>query len=228
MRRCKSGESAAKDLINNKTLLIFDVDGTIADSSPVHATAFNEVLAAWGISVDYGDIAGLATEATFCRVLAGANVPFDAAKIERLARDKREAARRLLPLTLGFVPGAEQFLRFARPRFRMAVWSSGSRQTIKMTLRQLSVDQMFDMIVAREDVARSKPAPDGLLLILRALGVPAQQALVFEDAAPGIEASIRGGVDVVHVAEGNEPPIAGAILRSDWPRLLGIFQEALR
>src|SRR5690606_17680945 len=147
--------------------------------------AFNEVLAAWGISVNYGDIAGLATEAAFRRVLAGAEVPFDIGRIERLTRDKREAARRLLPLTLGFVPGAEEFLHFARPRFRMAAWSSGSRATIEMTLRQLSVDHMFDLIITRDDVTRPKPEPDGLLLILRALGVPARQALVFEDAAPG-------------------------------------------
>ena len=211
--------------MDGKTLLIFDVDGTLADTSLIHEAAFNEIMAPWKVTVNYGVIAGMTTEAALRLLLEGAGSAFTRADIEELAQQKRNVARRLLPQT-GFVPGAGEFLCFAQRHYRMAACSSGSRPTVDMTLRHLGIDRMFDMIVTCEDVVLPKPEPDGLLLILRTLGVPVQEALVFEDAVAGVEASLRGGVDVIQISPTNDlPPITGAIQRSDWPRLLMAFQE---
>jgi len=212
--------------LTGKALLIFDVDGTIADTSPVHAAAFNEALAPLNLSIDYDVVAGMTTESAFQLILEEEGYIFTIADIERLSACKRSTARRLLSQSVDFMPGAGEFLHFARQRYRMAVCSSGSRDTVNATLQHLKISDMFDIVVTREDVTRPKPDPAGITLILRALGVDAQQAILFEDTAIGVGAGLNAGVDVVQISQATEePPVSGVLLRSAWPQLLASLRE---
>lgn len=214
------------DRLAGKTLLIFDVDGTIANTSPIHARAFNEVLVPWGLSVDYETVAGMTTDSAFRLILTKAAVSFSSTDIADLVEKKRNAARRLLPDAISFIPGAGEFLRFAHKRYALAVFSLGSRKTVEMTLQFLGIDRIFELIVTSEDVSRPKPHPNGILLILKTLGTPARQALMFEDTAIGAEAGINGGVDVIQISSSmNIPSIPGVLWQSDWPKLLSAFKK---
>lgn len=181
-----------------KKLLIFDFDGTIADSSPLHEAAFKAVLEPLGITVDYPKLAGRATRdaVRLCYALAGQDVP-DEATVERLAARKQSLGRELIAVQLEALPAAAALLDWARPRFPLALVSSGSRATIELSLDRLGRADWFAPIITADEVILAKPDPQGFLMALDHAGVSPEAALVFEDAESGFEAARRAGIDWV-------------------------------
>lgn len=181
-----------------KTLLIFDFDGTIADSSPLHEQAFRTVLEPLGVAVDYPRIAGRSTADAIraCFEQAGWPVPV-AAELGVLAARKQALGRELIRDRLQPLPAADALLRWARGRFRLALVTSGSRATIELSIERLGYSGWFDPLITADDVATAKPEPEGFLLALRESGVEPAQALIFEDSETGFAAARRSGVDYV-------------------------------
>lgn len=213
-------------ILERKSLLIFDLDGTIADTGPLHEKAFKEVFAPWAIEVDYAAIAGMATETAVTRVLDGAGVKVSSAEIARLVREKRVVARRLIERELSFVSGADAFIRCVRRKYRLAVCSSGSTGTVQLTIAKLGLKDAFDMLVTAEDVVAHKPEPDGFLLVMRTLGLAPEQTLVFEDSASGVEAAVRAGLEVIRISSANDVPRnTGAVVQANWSDMLAASRE---
>jgi sugar-phosphatase len=184
-------------LLAGKSALIFDFDGTIAETTPLHARAFEETLAPFGVAVDYPSIAGLKTQDAIVRCLrmeGRCEADFD---LPSLVAEKQRRARALIAEELKAVRNVEAFLVRARSRFRMAVVTSGSRGTVTLALPKLGYEDWFDPIVCAEDVAQTKPAPDGFLKALAAMPARPEQALVFEDTVSGFEAARAAGLAVV-------------------------------
>lgn len=193
-----------------KLLLIFDFDGTIADSSPLHEQAFREVLRPHEIEVDYPRIAGRATRDAMrlCYTLSGKAEP-EAGLLNDLVEQKQRRGRELLSSSLMAFPAAEALLNWARPRFRLALVSSGSRATIDISLAKLGMSDWFEYLITADDVSAAKPDPQGFLMALNRTGVEADAALIFEDAESGFEAARRAGVDVVDARQLAELVIEG-------------------
>jgi HAD superfamily hydrolase (TIGR01509 family) len=184
-------------LLAGKSALIFDFDGTVAETTPLHARAFEETLAPFGFAVDYRSIAGLKTQDAIVRCLRAegrCETDFDLAA---LVAEKQRRARALIAEELKPIPAMEAFLVWARSRFRMAVVTSGSHSTVTLALRKLGYQDWFEPIVCADDVARAKPAPDGFLKALAAMQERPEQALVFEDSQAGFEAARVAGLAVV-------------------------------
>lgn len=184
-------------LLAGKSALIFDFDGTIAETTPLHARAFEETLAPFGFAVDYLSIAGLKTQDAIVRCLRAegrCEADFD---LPALIAEKQRRARALIAEELKPIPGVEAFLVWARSRFRKAVVTSGSHAAVTVALRKLGNEDWFDPIVCPEDVARAKPAPDGFLKALASMRARPEQALVFEDSQSGFEAARVAGLAVV-------------------------------
>src|SRR3954454_2658246 len=95
---------AAADLLSRKRLLIFDLDGTLVDSSPLHARAFQETFAPHGVAVDYNAIAGMTTAAAVDKLAAG--LALDEGERNRLVGEKRDRALRMLETELSAIEGA--------------------------------------------------------------------------------------------------------------------------
>jgi sugar-phosphatase len=188
------GEGLAA-LLSDKRLLIFDFDGTIADSSPLHEAAFRAVLEPLGIAVDYPRLAGRSTRDAVRLSFALNRQPEpDAALVEDLAQRKQELGRELIGAGLSALPAAEALLRWVRPRFPLALVTSGSRATIEISLGRLGMADWFAPVITADDVTQAKPDPQGFLLALDRSQVPASAALVFEDAESGFEAARRAGI----------------------------------
>ena len=188
-----------RSLFAGRTSLIFDFDGTIAETGPLHARAFEETLAPLGVAAHYSTIAGLKTQEAILRCLrteGRSEADFD---LVALVAEKQQRVRKLIAERLEPIAAVDAFLVWARSRFRMALVTSGSRGTVTLALRKLGYEGWFDPIVCAEDVARAKPAPDGLLKAVAALQVRPEQALVFEDTAFGFEAAHAAGLAVVDV-----------------------------
>ncbi len=197
-----------RKLLKGKKLMVFDFDGTLADTTPLHAAAFTEALALHGVKVDYSSIAGLKTTAAVrkCLVTAGLELPESA--VEKIVAHKQTLVRAMIASNLQAIAGLEEFLAWARARYRLSIATSGSRATVTLALSKLGYEGWFDPIVCAEDVEKSKPAPDCFLHVLRLTKTPGAEALIFEDSEAGFQAARSAGLDFVDVT------------RVTWPRWL--------
>ena len=170
--------------------LLFDMDGTLTDSDPFHHEAFVEFGKAYGVDID---------EATFLKYISGqANAlifknlfPHVATEDHpRLADEKEALFRRLIVGRLKPIDGLIDVLNWAKDqKVGLAVVSNAPRPNVSDMLSQLGVAEYFHTIVAGSEVERGKPDPLPYLTGLERLGVPADRAMAFEDAPPGIRAA---------------------------------------
>ena len=198
MRFMKSVASL-EDALRGKRLLIFDFDGTVADTTPLHSAAFSEVLTPLGIEVDYPSIAGLKTLDAMRQCVHGAGHVLDESALAVLVTAKQQTVRQKISHTLKPLPGVDAFLRWARPRYRLAMVTSGSRLTVSLALGKLGYTDWFNPLICADDVQQAKPDPEGFLAVMRITGVPLNEALIFEDSSAGVTAAENAGVDCFDV-----------------------------
>ena len=180
--------------------LIFDFDGTIVDSMPVHFLSWKATFAAFGASFSE----------TFFYDHAGFSL------IDVVKAYNREMGTRLSPSEVVAQKDANHlvYLDRTRPipvvvslieryhgRLPMAVATGNSRRLTEPLMAKLNLARFFDAVVFGEDVKNSKPHPDCFLEAARRIGVPPEKCEVFEDGAPGIEAAKRAGMQVVDIRE---------------------------
>lgn len=209
--------SPLADLLSRKRLLIFDLDGTLVDSSPHHARAFRETFAPHGIAVDYSRIAGMTTRAAVERLAADAGLVLAEGERDRLATEKRDRALAMIETHLEPIEGAVELVHAAQGRFALALCTSASRRGAEASLARVGLGGWFDPVITAEDVTRGKPHPEPFLRALAAHGVAPPAALVFEDADSGIAAAAAAGIDAVRIACG-----PGAV---GWPTVLAALGE---
>lgn len=188
--------------------LIFDVDGTLAETEEAHRAAFNAAFAAAGLNwhwsmADYGRLlttTGGKERMARWRAERGSG-PSDAA-IAALHRDK--TARYAALLAGGGLqarPGVLALAAAARAAgLRLAVattTSPGNVAALTQALWGRAADEVFDVIAAGDEVAAKKPAPDVYALALDRLSLPAGAALAFEDSRNGVLSARAAGLRVV-------------------------------
>jgi beta-phosphoglucomutase len=177
------------------------MDGTLVDSRDLHWRSWQEALAAEGVAVSEAQFLatfGQRNDAILRRWL-GAR-----AAGQRIARvgDAKEAAYRRLVAQRGLapLPGVAEWLRrLDESGWRQAVASSAPRLNVEVVLTVLGLERRFGAVVAAEDVAAGKPAPDVFLAAAARLGVPPARCVVVEDADAGIEAARRAGMRSVGI-----------------------------
>lgn len=191
-------KSSSKNTISvrDKKLFIFDFDGTIAETTPLHAQAFVETLAPLGIKVDYARLAGRKTADALLLCFAGASLPVpDAETLAVLVAEKQRRVRALIATSLNAIIGVNEFLHCAKPCYKMALVTSGSRGTVELALEKLGYMGWFSPILFAEDVHAAKPDPEGFLSVLKLTEVPPKEALVFEDSEAGFDAAKAANID---------------------------------
>ena len=191
-----------EEALQGTRLLIFDFDGTVADTTPLHAAAFSHVLAPLGVMVDYSSIAGLKTLDAMRQCLDGAWRTLDEATISVLVTAKQQLVRQMIGQALQPLPGVDAFLLWARPRYKLAMVTSGSRGTVSLALEKLGYTGWFDPLICADDVQQAKPDPEGFLAVIKRTGVPAKHALVFEDSDAGLVAAASADIDCCDVRLG--------------------------
>jgi beta-phosphoglucomutase family hydrolase len=181
------------------TGLIFDCDGTLADTMPAHYKAWTAMLSRYGISFPeprFYAMGGMPT-ASIIRVLAS-DAGVDLTDVDAMVQEKEQAF-----LThLDDVTIIEPVIAIAaahRGKLPIAVASGGYRDTVTRTLDRLAIRDWFDAMVVAEDTPRHKPEPDVFLEAARRLGVAAAGCVVFEDTDIGLEAARRAGMAGVDV-----------------------------
>lgn len=174
--------------------LIFDCDGTLADTMPAHHRAWVAMLAPYGIAFPeprFYAMGGMPT-AQIIRVLAK-DAGVEVRDVEAMVHEKE---RRFL-LELDAVQPIAPVVAVAnayRSALPMAVASGGQRDVVLRTLDRLAVRSWFAAVVAAEDTTRHKPEPDVFLEAARRLRVEPAACAVFEDTELGLEAARRAGM----------------------------------
>jgi len=180
---------------------IFDLDGTLIDTMPLHYLAWRDALRDQGLGQDLdedlfyslGGMPALQVAEVF-RAHYRAN--FDSVK----TRSSKEAHFMSLLPRATIIEPVVAFAREAARRAPVSVASGGPRDVVLRTLRHHGLAELFPVVVTADDVANGKPAPDSFLLAAQRMGVPAKRCLVFEDAEPGIAAALAAGMQYVRVS----------------------------
>lgn len=188
------------ELPHDRRGLIFDCDGTLVDSMPLHHRLWNECLAEYCVQVSEEFIethAGKPTDVIVEVINAERGLEIDPAAFEH----EKESRYRKLVHEVGpiepVVAAAEHF----RSYFPMAVVSGGVRANVVASLRAIDVLDWFPTILSADDPIAPKPAPDLFLAAAERMGVPPQHCHVFEDADAGVAAALAAGMTVTDVRE---------------------------
>lgn len=186
-------------LFKNKKLLIFDYDGTIADTSTIHKEAFKRALSNLNLKYNYKDLAGLKTEDAIKKIFETNQLKLPDS-IPNLTARKRKISLKIMTTKLKLMPSFDSFIHLAKQYFILSVVSSGSRESINFGLKKFKLHSLFENIITSADVKFAKPSPDGFLHSLELTeGIKKEEALIFEDSDSGIEAARLAGIDVVDV-----------------------------
>ncbi len=185
--------------------LIFDCDGTLVDTMPAHFVVWREVLAEHGIDFSekrFYELAGVPSVGVVEAAARDQGVSVDARAVGAM-KDARYLAREDKGAAIAPVVA---IARAERGRRRLAVASGNVTEIVMRTLRGAHIEDLFEVVVGADQVARGKPAPDVFLRAAERIGVPPHACLVYEDGDLGIEAARAAGMRWVDV----RPLIAGA------------------
>lgn len=180
--------------------IIFDLDGVIVDSEPLHERAFLEEFAALGYADRHGlhfpDYYGRSDEAVWVDFLRrhGQVEPLPAL-IER----KRSRFLKILAEQQPLFAGLPELVEQLAARYPLAVASGSPHAVIEGALSLRSLRRHFRATVSVADVGREKPAPDVFLRAAELLGVPPQQCCVIEDSAAGVQAALAARMKVIAI-----------------------------
>ena len=192
--------------------IVFDFDGVLVDSEPLHYQAFLDVARPMGVTFDYDhyrhELIGYDDRDVFRILLAHGDMsvpPSDEEPtLRRLIGEKQQAFEALVRAGgVEAVPGALELLREAAGEMPVAIASGATRADIELITQSLGVRDLFDAVVTADDVQRSKPDPATYALAVRRLSergaagaerLEAATCLAIEDTAAGIESARGAGL----------------------------------
>jgi beta-phosphoglucomutase len=184
--------------------IIFDCDGVIADTEPIHMASFQQVLEEEGIVLTKEDYfahyLALDDRACFTRAFAERAASLSPEELDKLVKRKAEVVEPVMRATLKLLPGAAEFIRLAAESYPLAVASGALRREIELVLKYGGLRDCFDVIVSSEDVTHSKPHPEPfiraweLLNSARRDDLRRDECLVIEDSIHGVAAADGAGM----------------------------------
>jgi HAD superfamily hydrolase (TIGR01509 family) len=190
--------------------IIFDCDGVIADTEPIHMAAFGRVLAEEGITLTdeeyFRRYLALDDRGCFETAFAERGDSLTRDQLNELIRRKAEYVEPVMKTNLQILPGAAELIHRAAQRYPLAVASGALRHEIELVLKYGGLSDCFLLIVSAEDVQRSKPHPDPFIKACELLnastgdGIQPRECLVIEDSIHGIRAARLAGMRCLAVA----------------------------
>ena len=179
---------------------IFDLDGTLIDTMPLHYRAWDAAMRSAGLQVTLDEdlfysLGGVPTVRVAELIGQHYKMAVDA---ERVFHEK-EALFLELQADANLIQPVAEFARKAAATHPLAIASGGTRDIVQRSLELAGIHSLFRAVITADDVVHGKPAPDIFLLAARLLGVEPTRCLVFEDAEPGIKAALAAGMQVVRV-----------------------------
>ena len=198
--------------------LLFDLDGTLAETDSLHLPTWVDVLEPYGVEVDeefYKErISGRSTGEVVRALL-----PDLTDEEGRSIGDAKEASFRERASELESLPGLVDFVEQGkRQGMKIGLVTNAPEENVEAILLALGLGDFFDMVVLADEVEAVKPDPAPYEAALRKTGVPAAEALAFEDSVSGISSAVAAGIPTVGIASGHDPErllAAGAFMTAE-------------
>jgi HAD superfamily hydrolase (TIGR01509 family) len=185
--------------------LLFDLDGTLAETDSLHLPTWVDVLGPYGIEVDEAfykeNISGRSNGEIVKELLPDLSEEEGRDIADAKETSFREQAGGLVPL-----PGLLDFLREARERgMKTALVTNAPEENVEAILLALELGEFFDEVVLSDEVGPVKPDPAPYRAALDRLGVSPEEAVAFEDSTSGISSSVGAGIPTVGIASTQDP-----------------------
>ncbi|MBT3383821.1 MAG: HAD-IA family hydrolase [Prolixibacteraceae bacterium] len=173
--------------------LIFDLDGTLADTMPVHFMAYKNILAEYGINFTpelFATLAGIPAVGTIIKLNELFGTKMNPEEIGYLKEREYEKMMHKMKPIVPVVHLAKKY----HGKLPMAIGTGGYKRLAWKTMEIIGLEKYFDILVSNEDVVYSKPHPETFLKCAEQLGVDAEFCQVFEDGDLGIQAADAAGM----------------------------------
>jgi len=179
---------------------IFDLDGTLVDTMPLHYRAWNRAMQLAGLKEELSEdlfysLGGMPTLRVAAVFAEHYGITLNVEKVFH----QKEALFMELRAEMKLIDAVVAVARKAHGRMPQSVASGGPREIVHHTLELMKLAELFPVVVTPEDVTHGKPSPEMFLLAAKKMGVAPEQCLVFEDAEPGIQAAEAAGMKWVRV-----------------------------
>lgn len=185
--------------------VLFDLDGTLAETDSLHLPTWVEALLPHGIEVDEAfykeNISGRANAEIVEDLLPNISAREGIEIVEIKEASFRERAGELEPL-----PGLLHFLESVKENgSRTGLVTNAPRENVVAVLRALRLKDFFDAVISSEEVRLAKPDPEPYRTALEKLGADPAETLTFEDSVSGIASAVGAGIPTVGIASTQEP-----------------------
>ena len=178
--------------------IVFDFDGVLADSEPLHLRAYQKVLGPIGITMTrheyYANYLGYDDEGVFTKIAQGHGIRMDVRQITALIEEKTRVFDEMIGAGEMLYPAARACVERLAATFPLGIASGALRHEIETILRAGKLDRHFRFIVASGDTREGKPAPDPYRRAAELHGVPPSGCLAIEDSRWGIESAKSAGL----------------------------------
>ena len=185
--------------------LLFDLDGTLAETDSLHLPTWVDALQPYGVQIDeefYRDrISGRNTAEIVADLL-----PDLTDEQGRSLGNAKEASFRERATELEPLPGLVDFVERGKERaMKIVLVTNAPEENVEAILFALKIRDLFDTVVLADEVEAVKPDPAPYRAALEKTGIPAERALAFEDSVSGISSSVAAGIPTVGIASSQDP-----------------------
>ncbi|GAP95371.1 beta-phosphoglucomutase [Leptolyngbya sp. NIES-2104] len=185
--------------------LLYDLDGTIADTDPVHFIAWQDVLQGFDLHIDETIYKQRLSGRTNPPIIAEFLPQLTAAESEELA-DRKEARFRELAEQLEPIAGLRELIEWGKQNsLKQAVVTNAPRENARFMLKVLKLDQVFDRVILADDLGIGKPDPAPYLAALKEFGIEPQQAIAFEDSPSGVQSAVAAKISTIGITSTQLP-----------------------
>jgi beta-phosphoglucomutase-like phosphatase (HAD superfamily) len=178
--------------------LIFDCDGTLADTMPSHFTAWVTALRAHGADMSEEHFYASAGKPTK-DIIADLNLQFGYNLDVAALYAQKEHLYQKLAHSVTEIKAIADVARSEYGKVPLAVASGGMHDIVDETLKAIGIEMLFDVVIGADDVINGKPAPDMFLLAAERMGVAPSECIVYEDGEPGMVGARLAGMRVIDV-----------------------------
>jgi HAD superfamily hydrolase (TIGR01509 family) len=180
---------------------IFDLDGTLMDTMPLHYRAWDQAMQQAGLPHQLDEdlfysLGGVPTLKVAELIAAHYGMTIDPHQVF----DEKEALFAEIVGDAQLIGPVVDFARRVAEHHPVSIASGGPRVIVRRSLEITGLASLFPVVVSADDVVHGKPSPDMFLLAAKLMGVPATECLVFEDAVPGMQAAVAAGMKYVRVS----------------------------
>lgn len=186
--------------------ILFDLDGTIANTDPFHLQAWQQMLNEYQMQVDEvfykKHISGKRNQRIVEEILPNLSL----AEGENLSNTKETIFRQLAASQVKPLPGFTEVLKWTESKgLARSLVTNAPRANVDFMLDLLNLTETFSPIILGEEAPAPKPHPDPYLIALEKLGLSPEEAIVFEDSLTGIRSSVAAGIKTIGIASTHDP-----------------------